>query len=321
MQLYPKPSDQLVYDLINIANPGLPEPMTALNAKLGLPVAIANAPLNGLNTKVVATGRYGTKYRGKKELSYTRIDLGALFNNVSPLVLKYTSNGRGGALASQMAVFNQKYGLNLTEDDYVAVNFPASTVDPEDGRLTSVVTVTIKSTSLAYIGSFQLRWKQGNQDLKDLITNLELPVRQYPGGNVFDSNHKYVLSCDSYSIDFTEILNQRETSGNLSGSYLYKTVITTWAITNGSSSENNAINNVYQDILNVINQKNGTQYLAGGTPTSKWSLNGVTGLRVILPSETYPELNSANYNRAILLRPTANNQVWATGILVLHYNE
>lgn len=318
MQLYPKPSSELVFDLLNKANTGLTEPLTTANVILQVPKVIANAPAAGPNTKVIVSGKRAGKYRGSKELTYNRIDVSSLFKNVAPIVIRYMASGDGGPLANHIDAFNEKYGLKLTEDDFAPVTFPLSSIDPIDGKRTGLVTVTMKPTSLAYVGAFPLRWKQGNRELNSVVTSTELASRAYPGGNVFDANHPFIVDIDGYGEDYTAFW--AETFPYQGGQLPF-----TQAFANGYrvlEPSRSDLWPAHKQIIARLAEITGTPYFADETQSkaTKYNLFGaVFSVVGALPSTLFPLANSKDFTKLIVITPAVEN-TWAVGNIYLHHN-
>ena len=94
MTFYAKPSPDLVFDLINKANPGLPLPLSAAVVRLDLPKPIVGAGPADLNTTVNASAKRGQGYTGTKTISYRRINLGNFFKDTLAIVNKYKAGGQ-----------------------------------------------------------------------------------------------------------------------------------------------------------------------------------------------------------------------------------
>jgi hypothetical protein len=211
MPLFTKPSQALVYDLINEANPDLPIVLSPANFKLGAPAAGTVPGRPELNT-VVTGSAIGTDYIGRKPLNYQRLSLNSLFRGMVVQINKYSANQNSGSsgaivftLYQLLPIINTLYGMNLTEDDVTNVNITRGTAQ-ENGFYTSTVTVNAKATSLGYIGSFALKWRGAPQDLESMITVTDLAARLFPGGNTFDGTHPVVVNNMAYNIDWTSFI-------------------------------------------------------------------------------------------------------------------
>lgn len=320
MQLYPKVSEELVFDLINASNPNLPVPLTSSNASLGAVTAIANPPVNGIDTTIKITSKYGSIYRGSRELKYKRIDLTKLFLGTVVRVVKYTvSEINPGVLSNYIEDINTKYGLKLTNADInTAVSFPNYTDVVENGKTykQTQIVATVLPTSKAYTGVFTIQFRMGLPELSLAITKLELPARQFSNGNrTVTAGDKYTLSCDSYGIDFTEQSADAILVGNLFGNGILGS-----GFNNGSSLIAAAADRLFA----TINERRGTAYASNfddfSTVNRKFSMYNATALRYNLPNAAVPEAKSEMFNRVLVINPSGNGLTWATGRLLIHYN-
>lgn len=307
MPIFNKPSADLVYDLINQANPQLVKPVTTVNTKLGAPAAIANPGLNKLNTSIVVAAVPGGDYIGRKTVNYRRIDLASLTRGVTVTIERYSPTQNGSAsnvrvysVYELLPFINQRYGLNLTTDDINdAVIYRGAT--QENGFYTSTTTVTAKATSLGYVGSFALKWKGSAQDIGLMLAITELPARQFPGGNDFTDNHT-VLNALTYGYDWTTIFTSNPWSGYPAG----------------NPNANIAINTTMNAVLAYINSTYGLNLAVTFRFDNEYGSFEV----VTLPSAKYPELNSEYYNRCLVFTPSsasAKAQLGA-GVMQMHYN-
>lgn len=304
MPIFNKPSADLVYDLINQANPQLVKPVTTVNTKLGVPAVIASPGLDKLNTTIVVAAVPGGDYIGRKTVSYRRIDLAALTRGVTIAIDRYsaTQSAAGSVVFTvyQLLPFiNQRYGLNLTTDDIADGNIlRGSTL--VNGQYTTTVTVTAKPGSLGYIGSFSLKWTGAAQDIGLMLAITELPARQFPGGNDFSDNHT-VMNALTYGYDWTSIFTANPW-------YQYPA---------GNPNANIAINTTMGAVLAYINATYGLNIAVNFRFDNEYNFEVLT-----LPSAKYPELNSDYYNRCLVFTPTsaaAKAQLGA-GVMQMHYN-
>lgn len=307
MPIFNKPSADLVYDLINQANPQLVKPVTTVNTKLGAPAAIANPGLNKLNTSIVVAAVPGGDYIGRKTVNYRRIDLASLTRGVTIGIERYSANQNNASAGAvvytvyQLLPFiNQRYGLNLTQDDINDGNILRGSTQA-NGMYTTTVTVTAKATSLGYVGSFALKWTGAAQDISLMLAITELPARQFPGGNDFTDNHT-VLNALTYGYDWTTIFSANPW-------YQYPA---------GNPTANIAINTTMGAVLAYINSTYGLNLAV----TFRFDTEYGSFEIVTLPSAKYPELNAEYYNRCLVFTPTsaaAKAQLGA-GVMQMHYN-
>lgn len=320
MPLYSKPSKDLVYDLINEANPDLDIPITPTNAVVGLPTALPSTiPWPQSNTTIVVSAAPGNNdYVGKQTLNYRRLDLDALFRSMVVTIRKYRdvsglSSGSTVYTAYQLLpAINELYGLNLTEDDVSNIGISRGTA-LENGYNTNTVTVQVKATSLGYVGSFKLKWVNAPRSLTDMITIKEIPGRLFPGGNDFTGAHPDILTPMGFGIDFSQAMNGNNYTG--------------------ANISERAMNSPYwgtdaaaiQAIFALINAKCGTDYkfTSGGlaeTPgefwQGRWTVQSSNNASM---NAAYPEINSADFNKVIIIKPPAD-QTWAVDALILGFN-
>jgi hypothetical protein len=314
MPIYKKPSKELVYDLINEANPQLALPVTQSNVGLGTPTAITGTSWPANNTKITLSPAPGTgDFIGRQEVNYRRLDLSALFRGQVILIKKFKSTA-GSVTGTLMYTLyqllgdiNTRYGMNLTEDDLTNVNILRGNV-LEDGQYTTTVTVSTKATSLGYTGTFQLKWLNTKQSLEDMITVRELSGRLVPGGNDFSGEHTDVLTMAGYGLDVSQAWVQTGSTWNG----------TAWAKTN-------IVAGSYPPIvlmLNSVNAKCGTDYKitsGGNSQTTPGEFAGFTWQCVVLPNANFPDANSTDFNRLFIFYPP-DNCPWAAGELYLHCN-
>lgn len=321
MQLYPKPSAELVLDLIAASNPSLPFPLTTASVFVGPPTAVAVVPPAITNTTARVSSKPSSAYAGSKIVSYRRISLADLFKNITPNVKKYSASGDAGA--SPFSVYgilpylNDVYGMKLTVDDVNDAAFPAYTTVVENGISVKVSTVSMvaKATSTAFVGSVLIRTQSGQRDLSAAITKGELPGRLYPGGNDFVTTPKDRLDMMGYGTDWTEMMLAPSTSG-------YGPAYMVWRdfVVGAGNSTANAT--TQQKFFDAINAELGTSLTTGhqtSTPAVRWNLVGAVTTIVTLPNASYPEANSKDYNRVAVIKPAAAH-AWAVGAMYLHFN-
>lgn len=284
MPLYLKPSQDEVYDLINLANPDLGFVASPLNVKLSAPAAATVSGQPNLNTKIGLTAVQGGDFMGRKDVFYRRRSLTSLFRAVTVQIDLYRAPIAAGSTAytiyQLLPYLNAKYGMSLTQDD---VNdggiLYGSTL--EGGFNTTTVTVTAKTTSPGYIGSFALKWKSAPQDLATMIGVSELGGRLYPGGNDFTA-HKTIVNLMGYGTDFTAINQATPWPG--------------YPTSNSFPSSNQAGNQAWLNAFFAeINRQYGTAFGGGPTATCK------TATIYPLPNVLAPEANSRYFNRVMVI--------------------
>lgn len=315
MPIFNKPSQGLVYDFINAANPTLPSPLTPSNTKLGSPTATTVPGRPELNTtiNVLATGG---EYLGRKPVNYRRLALATLFKGMTVQINKFSANQDTASsvvftLYNLLQVINQQYGINLTTDDVNDVNITRGNTQ-EGSFYTSTVTVTAKASSLGYVGSFQLKWRSDAQDIAAMITVTELTGRKFPGGNDFVTpGHPVVVNNMAYGIDWSTFI----TGG------------TTWI------GYPNAINTIgansvefFDRFINELNRLYGTNLAKGSDPTptnayQSWPTR-LVDLSTTDGKLAAPEANAEYYNRVLIVDVPAAATLAGSGVgsHYIHYN-
>lgn len=310
MPIFSKGSKELVVDLINESNPGLPYPLEVNKVRFGTPIAIA--PVGNLNTEIWVYPTNDSPYNGKIKLRYRRIDLRDLFMNVKPEIHKYTSNPIGVipfTTHQLLADFNTRYGLNIDQVDVANQNF-SSESDGYYPVRTSTAELRLKPSCLAYVGtdtpgeSLILRWVFAERNLDSMITQTDLDGRLYPGGNNFDSNHPVVIALSTFGTDFSGISATLEDIRAVGG------------IQFGTGDPRSAV---------VLNEMNAQSAVNSWTQLdapidSNYGLRTVPIYSYTLPNALFPDVNP-NFNRVAVIDYDAyaspKKQV---GKAYLHYN-
>lgn len=317
MSIYSKVAKALVYDLINEANPTLSKPVTETNAKLGVPTAIANAVFPAANTSILLSPAPGTAdYIGRQTLKYRRLDLTRMFRGITATVVKYASKYPGSAAGTVMFTvyellndINNLYGLKLTEDDLTNANIVRGSTQ-ENGQYTTTITVTVKATSLGFVGSFALKWMNTPQSIADMITNTDLDGRFFPGGNLFDGTHKPILDPITFGEDATSIIQP-----GLQASAAFGRSGIGW----------NQWGNFYpQVVLPYLRQLTGQAKWRmtsnGSYKTFDGEVSGMEHALYQLPNPAWPEGNDRFYGWALVIF-IPEDCTWATGQIVFHFNK
>lgn len=293
-----KSPEDLLIDLINHDNPNLPIPVKKGDFIFGAPTVVTGDSY--YNTEIMATPRNNSGYLGYRKFKYRRIDLAALFKNISPEIWKYQASTSAVPYSAVVNEFVARYGVNVKLGvDIADGSFPAATTGYYP-VLSAAATWNTVVTSLAYVGSFQIRWVLADQELANLITQPNLDGRLYPGGNDFSAgaNHKHVLDMEWYGIDFTEISSTLQTTPT-DGGFIQA------AITFANA------------------QTGGAWKIDGGTPGSPYNCANWTLTRgIVLPSAAWPDANGQRYNRlGVITAPTTGtSSTWGVGKLYVHYN-
>lgn len=285
MSYYSKPQIELLLTLINESNPGLLELRDLENTTIGVP--FARTPKSGeiQDTSLELYANPETFYLGKQIVHYRRIDLGRLFANMT-LELEYWQSANLSR-AQWVEMINVKYGLQLVEADFIHYGNMGETTH----------TLTVAGTSLAYRGSFRIRWVRGKRALDQIFLN-----EAYSGlywDRLFDEN-KPLMTVVNFGTDYSRFNNV-----NL--------------ISNGYRLNNSG---TYSgDILGIIDWFNSVSGMSLDLNSDHTLPNGVKGLtlsRFTLPNANVPEANHHKFNRVLTISSTAAS--WFCGKILIHYN-
>ncbi len=301
MPLYAKPSKELVIDLINQANPQLPFPLTKDTVSITDPVKLANTPGKIQNASVDVIPRAPSGYINKTTVQYRRIDLAALFRGVEIRVDVYTARGTGVVpirMSDVLPYINQKYGLSLAYEDIQDIWFPAANSGAVPGKRSARQVLRAAALSHAFVGEVTVLWVQGPQDIAKMITRTTLDGRAYPGGNVFEGEHKWVADLETYGFSFSE----------------YATVMN--SLSAGTFIGSGGQLTQQQNLINIINELTGKTFLRDSN--GEYGLLGCAIGRTTLPSPTFPEANNQFSRLLTLTFPT--NHPWGVGKFYLHYD-
>jgi hypothetical protein len=307
MNFYPKPSKDLVYDLVNEANPLLPIPLSPEVVRLELLKPIAGAGPSDVNTTITVSASRGMGYRGTKVLSYRRINIGNFFRNKTVIVNKYVASGQPSKFSDYLADFNAKYGLGWTAGDFTDALFSASSIDPMDNRKTAAVFVNTKPDSLGFIGAFTFYWKNAPQELKNVILKTEIPGRVYPANNF--------VNMMTYGGDNTATCYEPVVGTN------YKLIeyFAAGLLLAGPSRPDLIAE--HTRFISLINAQYGTTFtVEPGQPMSKdKNLYKAVIDMVALPSALYPTANSKDFQKLLVLKLQPEH-TWGSGDLFFHHN-
>lgn len=137
--------------------------------------------VSGGETRIVLRGVRGLGWSGATRLTYNRINVSTLFLNVAPWTISMYS---AKSLFDLLPRFNQKYGLNLTAEDFTA-DIPIT------GATTQSLTLNLANSRM-YYGSRVLTWTKGEMRLEDYYPQRTLTVIEKP-----------VLTLSAFGHDFT----------------------------------------------------------------------------------------------------------------------
>lgn len=161
-------SRDLIFGLINAANPALLAPISDDNVTLSAPTAAADGAAR--NTTLTLTPKAGKGYTGApRQVAYNRLDIAAdVFTPKAPGgVLLLDANY--ATVADVLPAIKRAYGVNLQPTDLTA---PDTALPAEYPK---TVTVAIATTCLAYTGSFSFTVDEVHIALTELQLVTDLP--------------------------------------------------------------------------------------------------------------------------------------------------
>lgn len=304
-------SDELLMDLINRSNPDADPNFDVTNLKFGDPTKITLGDVTNFNTSLKAVGINGV-YKGSSVLNYRRLDVALLARGISVRVYKYSpvvpvprQARLVFTLYELLEDINRTYGFNFTERDFADRSFLVSTASPMiDGKYSVLVKCPVKTTSKSYVGTLNVVWVQGKPNLGDMLAGNKksLTGRLYPGGNLFTPERKPQGEWQAWGGDSTFTAEK------------YK-----WEAMDARVSVSlNTANLTIASILRQLWKFTGNREWSTKSHTTAFGIGGLTLLKVALPNKLYPEADSAQYNRAIII--PALSESWFTGNIILHYN-
>lgn len=212
---YAKPSQQLIWDLINRSNPQLLIPLSDDNCVIyGYPVSQTPNAANGMrNTRIRLYAKQGKGYKGELTVNYNRLSLNSLFTGINPSITNYTANNTTAVIAA----INAAYGLSLLHDTRASnagtpvwtIGMTVPDIIVNSGSYASGSAYTDNSRdfaaapeSLCWVSPNAIRIYRylGNPDLSTLIAKTEMPSMRYlpviaPG--------TYDLGLYTWGVDFT----------------------------------------------------------------------------------------------------------------------
>src|SRR6185312_10747537 len=322
MGIYSKTSLQMVVDLLNASNSGLPVPISLSNVKFGIPTAITPGTGQIQDTQIKVIALASGQYVGNQLLTYRRLDSTVLFRSVPLRVDLYSAAAAVGvspySMSQLLPYINAKYGLNLQTTDITDVAFAGCTTNAQPtiglvaGSLNSTALLTFTTTNTAWKGSITVFWVQAPQDLSTLLATGSLETAlTYPGNRDVVNNTVYVPNLDTYYVDFTDYLG---TGGSNS----------TLPVAIANSSITNTAN--YNTLVGIINTLTGKTYTNGGGAAGSTlmdltgaAISAVIDLTTGANQALYPEADYRYYNRLLVITLAAGN-TWGAGQMFLHYN-
>jgi len=153
-------SQQMLLDAINRDNGLTANPLTLDQIGMGLPIP-TGADTAFYNTYSTVYGLYGKGYHGSVQLSYQRYRLDYMFRGLTPLVIANPSPTKHSDL---LPLLNDLYGLAWEVGDIVD-----QPIAP--GTESAIVTIEMKSTNWAWLGSLPVRFAKTLPYISDLVTN------------------------------------------------------------------------------------------------------------------------------------------------------
>lgn len=323
MAIYGKTARQMLVDLINEGNPDLPFDIDTTNFDFTSPVVYTD-PDGDHNTRVRVIAKPESPYVGNVLLTYRRLDLGDLFQGITPVVHRWIENSYDGygsqniQLHDLLPLYSKKYGITLEPSQIVSRTMYESYGVP-DGR---PVQLTATADSLVFIGRTDVLWRLGKRTLGDLIQVDELDGREYPNGNDFtdpDSRKTY-LTPFTYPVDHSmeneqanKVLRYIGTGG------------TNLRTTAGSGSTKH-LSQLLMDMINAqLPTDVGFRIEASGVSYTRpvtdgtVSITGLVAYRAALPHDDYPEANAEFFNTMAVIK-IPEDCPWGTGDIYIHYN-
>lgn len=156
-----KHGEQLVFDLLNAANPNQKHgPFATTNVTLGAPTPLSGH-VSGNNSSLVVTGTVGAGYSGARTITYSRLDLTAVLLAKGVTGTLSFPNSSYKTSTDLLPLINTTYNMNLQPTDVVQENLPA------DDDVTGVVSYTLKASAncLTYTGQLGIALQPASIDL------------------------------------------------------------------------------------------------------------------------------------------------------------
>lgn len=291
---YSKPSQQLIWDLINKSNPQLQIPLSDLNCVIyGYPVTQTPNAANGMrNTRIRLYAKQGMGYKGELTVNYNRLSLNSLFVGITATVINYSAND----WKSVISAFNATYGLSLiqsnrnssTNADAWTLGMtipdisPNSTLNSGSDGSDNVRSFYATPESLCWVGAIAITRIRGNPDLSTLITKPALAdsrrvVNTAPG--------KYNVPLLTYGYDFTD----------------YQADITNFINNTTAQATRNRIAQILTTVTGLQFTWSTVAGTANAQPLDLYTMNNT--VRAGTPGNR-EYFNSEDYNRCLLLYST-----------------
>jgi hypothetical protein len=279
------PQKQLIYELIEEANPGFK--LKVGEAQLKFTGAYAISPVGFRDTRVTVRSVDDVNVIGTKLLEYRRLNLTKLFGS---RFLDFEYYLPGTQPITTVQVFEQislKYGIKL---------LPADVNQNQTYNAGSPTSVIIKADSLCFSDVLRFTWSRGKQDITPLLDKKELPGRNWPVG----------------LIDFQD-------GSKPQGEYLvYNADFTSQASVFEAHSSGGAVTAFIVNALNTKSADTGVTFSTGDSVTVKFGLSFCKATRYTLPALQVPEANAARFNRAVVIEAGPNG-AWFFGKILVQY--
>ncbi|QVW28664.1 hypothetical protein pEaSNUABM8_00167 [Erwinia phage pEa_SNUABM_8] len=197
---YAKPSNELVFDLINRDNPNLPIKVDASNCYVEKITTVpVNAASNNRNTSARLRGVQGSGFRDAITVYYDRVNLSRLMPWGTAVQTQFVTFD-APTLHAAFAVLLDTYGINFAAIDIT--NYALSGVSSPN--YTSTVNISALGTSPAYVGSTAARYSRG---LPVLDTSVKVDGLDALKAPVDPALNKKCVDMLTYGIDFTAYKN------------------------------------------------------------------------------------------------------------------
>lgn len=204
MQLqFSKPSSDLVFDLINLANPDLPLSINANNCIVeSIKQVAVNEASNFRNTSARLRGVQGSGFTDSVTLYYDRINIASLIVSYAS---SYAPNNQFVSFTARnvheaLAVMFDTYGVNLGTKDVVSTGIAGA----NSPNYTATFTLTCQPESPAYYGSTATKCFRGLPVLDTSITVDKLDVMRFP---IDPDQSQLCVDLLTFGIDFTAYKN------------------------------------------------------------------------------------------------------------------
>lgn len=287
---YRKVRTELMLDLIEQANPGIKNSLSASDIALDTVLAL---PAGGYaDTSVRTTGApASTRVIGSKVLTYRRVDIGKVYKGQTLTVNKWLPVNTL-TRAEFIELFLAQYGLRF---DPLDLSFTTLSV----GVATAV---TVVSTSVCWKGTITVTWQKGKRNISEFAGDRVLKGRNWPQSMIdFQDGSKPQGELMLYHLDYSAIRTQ----------LLGWTHGTTYAAgSTGATTVATALNTQATPALGFS--------FTNADILEKPGLGGIQIFRYALPNAAIPEANSAEFSWCIVIIPTSPS--WFFGRLIAHFN-